>query len=238
MDSTDQTRIHTLDDGSVVVPVLEEELVVTKRRRVRERVVVRRRTETRPERVRETLLRETVDVDADGDVVFDGERARPADGVMPDTEVPLRGLLTVDDIPTLRNVPVLAPDGEQLGHVGDVEYDEATRRIHTVGVSGGLLGLRRVDVPAEGAVLAADGLHVTATRAELEERRAGSGTGSHRDVARAERGGVTGGLARARGRPSARPQARPLAPRDARGAARGRASRRRRPRPRRAGRPR
>src|SRR5919199_1291702 len=62
-------------------------------------------------------------------------------------------------IPQLRNVPVYA-GGEEIGHVGDVAYDEDTRRVECIGIKGDWLGLRRQWVPAQGAVLRDDGLYL------------------------------------------------------------------------------
>ena len=61
----DSGEVETLPDGSVSIPILEEELVITKRLVVRERVVVRKRTVTEQHRVEADLLRERVDVTAD-----------------------------------------------------------------------------------------------------------------------------------------------------------------------------
>lgn len=61
----DSGEIETLPDGSVSVPVFEEELVVTKRLVVRERVLIRKRTITESERVQATLKKERVEVDID-----------------------------------------------------------------------------------------------------------------------------------------------------------------------------
>jgi uncharacterized protein (TIGR02271 family) len=59
----DSGEIETLPDGSVSIPVLEEELVVTKRTIVRERIVVRKEVATLTERVKAEVRRERVDVD-------------------------------------------------------------------------------------------------------------------------------------------------------------------------------
>ena len=59
----DSGKVETLPDGSVSIPILEEELVVTKRLVVRERVVIRKRTVTEHERVTAELRRERVEVD-------------------------------------------------------------------------------------------------------------------------------------------------------------------------------
>ena len=64
----DSGEIETLPDGSVSIPVLEEELVVTKRVVVRERVIVRKRTETEQHRIQAELRRERVELDADDGV--------------------------------------------------------------------------------------------------------------------------------------------------------------------------
>ncbi len=61
----DSGEIETLPDGSISIPILEEELVVTKRTVVRERVVIRKRTETEQRRVEAELRKERVDIDAD-----------------------------------------------------------------------------------------------------------------------------------------------------------------------------
>ena len=61
----DSGEIETLPDGSVSVPVLEEELVVTKRIVVRERILIRKRTVTEEERIDAELRKERIEVDAD-----------------------------------------------------------------------------------------------------------------------------------------------------------------------------
>lgn len=71
----DAGDILTLPDGSISVPVFEEVLVVTKQLRVRERVVVRKRTTMQRERVSAELLRERVEVRADPGVELDDEDA-------------------------------------------------------------------------------------------------------------------------------------------------------------------
>ncbi len=62
---SDSGEIETLPDGSVSIPVFEEELVITKRMVVRERVIIRKRTITEHHRVEADLLRERVEVEAD-----------------------------------------------------------------------------------------------------------------------------------------------------------------------------
>jgi uncharacterized protein (TIGR02271 family) len=60
---TDTGEIETLPDGSISIPVLEEELVITKRVVVRERIVVRKETRTEREQVEAELRRERVEIE-------------------------------------------------------------------------------------------------------------------------------------------------------------------------------
>jgi uncharacterized protein (TIGR02271 family) len=64
----DSGEVETLPDGSVSIPILEEELVITKRMIVRERIVVRKRTVTEEHVVEAELRKERVELDASGDV--------------------------------------------------------------------------------------------------------------------------------------------------------------------------
>jgi uncharacterized protein (TIGR02271 family) len=65
---TDSGRIEELEDGSVSIPIFEEQLVVTKELVVRERVIVRKATTTVSEEVTADLRRERVEVEADAGV--------------------------------------------------------------------------------------------------------------------------------------------------------------------------
>jgi uncharacterized protein (TIGR02271 family) len=72
----DSGKVETLPDGSISIPVFEEELVVTKRTVLRERVVVRKHVITEHKQVRERLQKERVTFDADESTGFIGEPAR------------------------------------------------------------------------------------------------------------------------------------------------------------------
>lgn len=61
----DSGEIETLPDGSVSVPVFEEEIVVTKRLVVRERIVIRKTTTTEHHRIEAELQKERVDIEVD-----------------------------------------------------------------------------------------------------------------------------------------------------------------------------
>jgi uncharacterized protein (TIGR02271 family) len=73
----DDGRIETLPDGSISIPLYEEELVITRRPVLRERVIVRKRTVTEQQRVETELRRERVELDAD-----DGVEVRGAEGLV------------------------------------------------------------------------------------------------------------------------------------------------------------
>jgi len=66
-DADDPGDVRQLPDGSVSIPVFEEQLVVEKRLVVRERLLVRKRVESVPERIRADLRREIVEVEVDPD---------------------------------------------------------------------------------------------------------------------------------------------------------------------------
>ncbi len=72
----DSGEVETLEDGSISIPVFEEELVVTKRLVVRERIIVRKHTVLEEETVETELRREHVSVEADDAVEVDDRRDR------------------------------------------------------------------------------------------------------------------------------------------------------------------
>ena len=61
----DSGEVETLPDGSVSIPVFEEEIVVSKRMVLKERVIVRKRTITEQVRVQEHLRKERVKIEED-----------------------------------------------------------------------------------------------------------------------------------------------------------------------------
>ena len=72
----DSGQVLTLDDGSVSIPVFEEQIVVTKHLVVRERVVLRKHTVYEEHVVTADLRREHLEVTSDGDaVISEADRA-------------------------------------------------------------------------------------------------------------------------------------------------------------------
>ncbi len=71
----DDGRVETLPDGSISIPVYREELVVTKRTVLVERIVIRKEATTELRRVQAVLRQEHVELDTEGtvDVVVEGD---------------------------------------------------------------------------------------------------------------------------------------------------------------------
>ena len=70
----DSGEVETLPDGSLSIPVFEEQLVVEKRLVVRERIVVRKHTVYEEHVVSADLRRERLEVDVEGDVEVEDRR--------------------------------------------------------------------------------------------------------------------------------------------------------------------
>ena len=68
----DSGEIETLPDGSISIPVFEEELVVTTRTVLRERVIVRKQTVEERQRIVADLRKERVEIEADDGVEVEG----------------------------------------------------------------------------------------------------------------------------------------------------------------------
>ena len=64
----DSGQVETLPDGSLSIPVFEEQIVVEKRLVVRERVIVRKTTVYEEEVVSADVRRERLEIETDGDV--------------------------------------------------------------------------------------------------------------------------------------------------------------------------
>lgn len=61
----DSGEVETLSDGSLSIPVFEEEVVITTRLVVRERVIVRKQTVVEEQEISIDLRREVLEVEAD-----------------------------------------------------------------------------------------------------------------------------------------------------------------------------
>jgi len=75
--ANDSGEIEVLEDGSVSIPILEEQLVVSRRLVVRERLIVRKVTETEVERIRAELRRERIEIQDDDGLLVDATQQAP-----------------------------------------------------------------------------------------------------------------------------------------------------------------
>ena len=73
----DSGQVETLPDGSLSIPVFEEQLVISKRLVVRERVIIRKHTVYEEQVVTADLQREHLDVEAIGDAVVEDAGGTP-----------------------------------------------------------------------------------------------------------------------------------------------------------------
>lgn len=71
----DSGEVEILEDGSVSIPILEERLVVSRQLVVRERVTVRKVTETQVERIRAELRRERIEIQDDDELLTEDARS-------------------------------------------------------------------------------------------------------------------------------------------------------------------
>lgn len=69
----DSGQVETLPDGSVSIPIFEEQVVITKHLVVRERVIVRKQTVAEEQVVTEQLRKERIDIETSDGVVVHGE---------------------------------------------------------------------------------------------------------------------------------------------------------------------
>ncbi len=89
----DSGQIETLPDGSVSIPLFEEELVITRRTVLKERLIIRKHLVTEEQRVETELRKEFVEIDADegvevmrGRAAFDEGASRLGEVALVDRE--------------------------------------------------------------------------------------------------------------------------------------------------------
>jgi stress response protein YsnF len=77
--------------------------------------------------------------------------------------------LTIDELQTVRGADVLARDGDKIGTVEEVFVDQATGAPEWIGIGTGFLRMKRVLVPAQGAALRDDGVHVAYSKQQVKD---------------------------------------------------------------------
>jgi uncharacterized protein (TIGR02271 family) len=68
--------------------------------------------------------------------------------------------MTLDEVSAARGTPVYSEDGDKIGQVEEIFYDEDTGQPEWVGIGTGFFGTKRVLVPIQGARLETDGFYV------------------------------------------------------------------------------
>ena len=68
--------------------------------------------------------------------------------------------LTRDALMQAQGTTVVDRDGQKIGSIEDVYYDDQTGRAEWIGIGVGIFGLKRRVVPVEGATMTEDGLQV------------------------------------------------------------------------------
>ncbi len=74
VETDDSGKIERLPDGSISIPVFEEELVVERRTVLKERVIIRKEIVTEVQRIEADLRKEHVEIEADEGVDLDVDR--------------------------------------------------------------------------------------------------------------------------------------------------------------------
>jgi uncharacterized protein (TIGR02271 family) len=76
---------------------------------------------------------------------------------------------SMEEIRTAEGQPVYSSDGEKIGEVEEIFYDEATYRPEWIGIGVGLFGKKRLLVPVQSARLDADGYTVPYTKEQVKD---------------------------------------------------------------------
>jgi uncharacterized protein (TIGR02271 family) len=72
----------------------------------------------------------------------------------------MHGQHTFESVAETRGLPVYASDGEKIGEVEEVFYDEQSNRPEWLGIGTGFLGMKRVLIPVETAEFSSEGVRV------------------------------------------------------------------------------
>ena len=77
--------------------------------------------------------------------------------------------VTVDQLAAMRGAPVYDAEGEKIGAVEEIFYDQQTREPEWIGIGTGFFGTKRVLVPTAGASTTADGVTVGYSKEQVKE---------------------------------------------------------------------
>jgi len=77
--------------------------------------------------------------------------------------------LTMERLQEAQGAPVVSADGDKLGSVEEIFYDEETRRPEWIGIGTGFFGTKRVLVPVTQAELRGDAMHVPFSKEHVKD---------------------------------------------------------------------
>jgi uncharacterized protein (TIGR02271 family) len=77
--------------------------------------------------------------------------------------------MTIDQLSAMRGAPVYDIDGEKIGAVEEIFYDQETNEPEWLGIGTGFFGTKRVLVPIAGASSTADGITVQYSKEQVKD---------------------------------------------------------------------
>jgi uncharacterized protein (TIGR02271 family) len=77
--------------------------------------------------------------------------------------------VTTEQLVAMRGAPVYDANGDKIGSVEEIFYDEQTREPEWIGIGTGLFGTKRVLVPTIGATTSDDGLSVRYSKDQVKD---------------------------------------------------------------------
>ena len=84
--------------------------------------------------------------------------------------------MTIERMQAARGLPVYSSDGDKIGSVEEIFYDEQTREPEWIGIGTGMFGKKRVLVPVAGADLRGEeGFYVPYSKAQVKDSPAVEG---------------------------------------------------------------
>jgi uncharacterized protein (TIGR02271 family) len=76
--------------------------------------------------------------------------------------------MSIDQLSAMRGAPVYDADGDKIGEVDEIFYDQQTGEPEWIGIGTGFFGTKRVLVPTAGASSTADGLTVGYSKEQVK----------------------------------------------------------------------
>ncbi len=81
----------------------------------------------------------------------------------------MRNPIDMNTLSEARGADVYDSDGDKIGSVEDIYYDEQTNQPEWIGIGTGFFGTKRVLVPVEGADMRGDGLYVPYSKSHVKD---------------------------------------------------------------------